>query len=82
MIEQWFADPAKVGASALMLVAIFAFYKGLVVPRWSYDAALSIRDGAIERLTREKDEYRAIIFQSIGTTEQAIRVADKATTKG
>ena len=68
MIENWFNDPSKVGATVLLLAAVYAFARGLVVPRWTFDLMLQSADKsltrAIEDCQRHKDMNERLLRQN------------------
>jgi hypothetical protein len=73
VIEQWFSDPSKVGATALLLVAIVAYHKGWVVARWQYDDAegrcKTEREGR-ERLLEQLEKIAAASNVLAGKVKQ------------
>lgn len=89
MLDQWMADPSKVGATALLVMAVLAFYKVLIVPRQTHDATIAQLIAAhkdvitkletdIERERREKDEFKALVFRQLEVTNKALNTAEKA----
>jgi len=66
MLENWISDPSKVGATALLVWGCYAFWKGLIVPRWTYDA-----------LKEECDLYRERNNRLLTSMEQQLGIAER-----
>jgi len=69
MLEGWFNDPSRVGATVLLLAAVFSFWKGLVVPRWIFDKAVS-----------DCAEYKARNDRLLDQLERQVSVAEISAT--
>jgi hypothetical protein len=52
-MEQWLNDPAKVGAYALLLGMVIAFFTGKLVPGPTHDRIVKERDRYLEVMTRQ-----------------------------
>lgn len=70
MVEQWFSDPGKIGATVLLMTAIVAFYRGWVVPRWTYDLMQTLTK---EQLTRALDDCKVHKDMNLRLLEQMER---------
>lgn len=73
MIEQWFADPGKVGATVLMMTAIVAYHKGWIVARWQYDR--------LEMQCKLEREARERVLTRFEQTLDVAAIATKTATK-
>lgn len=83
MLEQWFADPAKVGATVLLMAAVLAYHRGWIVARWYFDkfeanaAAELLRSQTDCKL--ERDARERLLTQLERTVSAAEVTADLAT---
>lgn len=89
MIEQWLSDPSKVGATVLLLAAIAAFYKVLILPRQTHVEAIaqivSSHKDAVERLEadikREREEnerLRALLNRNVDVVDKSLNALQAA----
>lgn len=74
MIEQWFSDPSRVGATVLLMTAIVAYHRGWIVARWQYDKLET--QCKLERDARERVLNR--FEQSLDVAAVATQTAKKA----
>ena len=88
MIETWFSDPSKVGATVLLMTAIWALVHEWVVTGRAHRRELDrvearrIEDAKKsqereERLLVERDEYKHLVLRTLAITERTIGVAEK-----
>lgn len=74
MLENWFSDPGKVGATALLMGAVWAFAVGRVVPRWMFDLVRA----DCEKYKDLSDRLLQQIERSSQVSQSAAEVAAKA----
>lgn len=75
MLEKWFADPSTVGATLLLMGAVVAFYRGMVVPRWAYDAALAFKDRECDYQKRLTEQLFEQLGRSVNMAEKTVETA-------
>lgn len=75
MLEHWFEDPSKVGATALLISAVFAFARGLVVPRWTFDLVMQQADKTLQRALEDCQRHKDM-------NERLLRQAERALSAG
>jgi len=88
MLEKWFNDPSKVGATILLISAVLAFARGLVVPRWTFDLFIQQAEEALKRAIedcqRHKDMNERLLRQNeraLSAGEATAEVASRAISK-
>jgi hypothetical protein len=77
MIDQWLADPTKLGALGLMAIAIAALMKGWVVTAAHHQQVIDVYKERIILLQQEKDEYKELIVHSVENTDRALKVVQQ-----
>lgn len=87
MLEHWFADPAKVGATVLLMAAVVAYHKGWIVARWYFDRYSADKEAEIERVRKECSYEREARERLLAQLERTVRIAEVTseaaiTTKG
>lgn len=93
MIEAWFNDPSKVGATVLLMTAVWALASNrLLTPKTvqqMLDAAEARRVADNEmwrerekRLLAELDEFKHMALRTLSITDRAIGVAEKKANTG
>lgn len=89
MLEQWLSDPGKVGATALLLAAIAAFYKVLILPRQTHIEAIaqivtSHKDvvtkyeADIKREREENERLRALLNRNVDVVDKSLNALQAA----
>jgi len=73
-VEQWFADPTKVGVTVLLLMAVVAYSREWVVSGVTYTKQIAEKDKQIAALTAERDEFKQMVITSLNITERTQRV--------
>jgi hypothetical protein len=71
LIELIVKNPQSVGIVVLCMLAVAAFVTEQVMPGRSYVRACAERDVQIERLTKERDEFKTALFQALTVAEQS-----------
>lgn len=88
MIESWFSDPSKVGATALLMTAVVAFVYEWVITGRAHRRELAreeerrLADAKAakereDRLIVERDEYKHMVLRTLDITERITGVAEK-----
>lgn len=70
MLDELLKDPNKVGAVILLLLAVAAFVRGWIYPKYIYDA----QQAQIVKLEKERDEFKQIAMRSLEITERTQKV--------
>jgi len=76
VIEHWFSDPSKVGATVLLLAAVYAFGRGLVVPRWTFDLMQTNADKALERALEDCQRHKDMNERLLRQNERALSAGE------
>jgi len=76
MVESWFSDPSRVGATILLMTAVVALARGWVVPRWTHDAALTQAQRELDRAVSDCQTHRDMNIRLLGQMERAVSVAE------
>jgi hypothetical protein len=79
-MDQLLSDPSKLGVAMLLGGALLAFYKGLVLARWTHDAMMLEKD---KQITAAKDDckyYREAHTRLLEQLERSVRVAEVTAT--
>lgn len=88
MIEQWFKDPGRVGATVLLMTAVLAFVYEWVVTGRAYRRDLATAEARRmaeekqakereDRILEERDEFKHMVLRTLAITERTIGVAEK-----
>lgn len=70
MIDFILKNPQSIGIVAACLIAVVAFVTEQVIPGRSYVRACAERDVQIQKLTKERDEFKDALFQALAVAEQ------------
>lgn len=68
IFAEWLKNPTVVGATTLLMVAVYALWKGLVVSKWVYD------DKAADclKLEKHRDELLELLLRQQTVTTRAV----------
>lgn len=88
-MEQWLADPAKLSATALLLVAIGAFYKVLILPRQTHESAIAQvvashketvakLEADLQRERAENQRLQMMLSRNVDVVDKALNTLEKA----
>jgi hypothetical protein len=77
VIEQWLSDPSKVGATVVLVAAIVALLRGMVVTAGHHAQVVAALQLQIEELKKDKKEFKDLLFVFTDTNERALVVAEK-----
>ena len=83
MIEQWFADPSKVGATVVLLGLIYALIKGMLVTAGHLSEVVGAHDKRvielaaaydkrIIELTKDRDDYKGMLRDAVLLTKRTL----------
>jgi len=75
MLDQFLADPTKVGMVGVLAIAIAAFMRGWIVTGQHHAEVVARYERVIEGLTKEKDQFKDMVIKSAETADRALRVA-------
>lgn len=89
IVEHWLSDPTKVTASALMMLAILAFYKVLILPRQthleaiaqlvaSHKEAIAKLESDLQREREENSRLQAMVNRNVDVVDKALNTLEKA----
>lgn len=67
-LDQFLADPTKLGMIGLLSLAVLAFMRGWVVTGPQYEA-----------MRKERDEFKEMVVRAADTADRALKVAQKST---
>lgn len=67
-LDQFLADPSKLGMVGLLAIAVVAFMRGWIVTGTQYQQVL-----------KERDEFKNMVIRAVETTDRALSVAQKTT---
>lgn len=78
-VEQWFNDPGKIGATVLLVSAIVALYRGMVVPRWSYDVMQATLKEQLARAIEDGKVHKDMNLRLLEQMERTVSVTEATT---
>lgn len=58
------------GATVFLVLAILGGFKGWYVWRWQYDERIRLASAEVDRVTRERDDWKDIAVRGVGVTEK------------
>ena len=76
MLEKWFDDPSKIGATLLLISAVIAFARGLVVPRWTFDLFIQQADTALKRAIDDCQQHKDMNERLLRQNERALSAGE------
>lgn len=83
VIEQWFADPSKIGATLVLMGLIYVLIKGQLVTSGHLDQVVSahsaritelgtVYDKRIAELTKDRDDYKDMLRDAVMLTKRTL----------
>lgn len=82
MLDQFIADPTKIGMIGMLAIAVVAFWKGWVIPGTTHTAVIAQITAQYEaRLldtVKDKNEFKDMLLKAADTADRAIIVAQKS----
>jgi len=83
MLDQFLADPTKVGMIGLMAIALAAFMRGWIVTGATHERALtdlkSVYEARLAETVKDKNEFKDMLLKAADTADRALSVAQKTT---
>ena len=76
MLEHWLDDPSKVGATVLLVSAVYAFARGLVVPRWTFDLFIQQADRTLQRSLEDCQRHKDMNERLLRQSERALSAGE------
>jgi hypothetical protein len=76
MLDTLLKDPTVLGATGLLILAVFALYKGFVVPRWTYDSMLIFKEKEISTASNDCKFQREMNERLLSQLERTVTVAE------
>lgn len=74
-MDQFLADPSKISAIGLMVIAVTAIMRGWVITSGHHQAVIAQYETRVTELQKEKNEFKDMVIHSAETTERALQVA-------
>jgi hypothetical protein len=89
VLDQFLADPTKVGMIGLLAIAITAFMRGWIVTgaerdravaelRTVYEARLADKNERLAETVKDKNEFKDMLLKAADTADRALVVAQKS----
>lgn len=76
MLEQWLSDPSKIGATVLLLGAVYSFARGFVVPRWTFDLFIQEHQKALDRVMADCQRHKDMNERLLRSNDKALSAGD------